>query len=38
MWSRRVGVTEALEIVRGGNSNFMITLVLAPPLLMDISL
>ena len=37
MWSRRIGVTQALEVVRGGNSNFMTTFVLAPLLLTYIS-
>jgi dual specificity phosphatase 12 len=37
MWSRRIGVTQALEVVRGGNSNFMTTLDLAPLLLTSIS-
>jgi len=38
MWSHRVGVTQALEVVRGGNFNFTATIVLAPVLLTKFSL
>jgi hypothetical protein len=38
MWSRRIGVTKALEVVRGGNFNFMRSIVLALLLLTTIPL
>jgi dual specificity phosphatase 12 len=38
MWSHRVGVTQALEVVRGGNFNFIATIVLVSLFLTMISL